>query len=61
MDIENIWSKFLSEIKNLRYGSEVIFQAKKLADEAMEGRLNFEEIKRAAMQKYESLKDVVLN
>lgn len=53
--------KFLSEIKNLRYGSEVIFQAKKLADEAMEGRLNFEEIKRAAMQKYESLKDVVLN
>lgn len=53
--------KFLSEIKNLRYGSEVIFQAKKLADEALEGRMNYEQIKKAALQKYESLKDVVLN
>lgn len=53
--------KFLGEIKNLRYSAEVIFTAKKLTDEAFERRLNFEEIKSAAMKKYESLKDVVLN
>ena len=53
--------KFLSEIKNLRYSAESIFTAKKLSDEAFERRLNYEEIKRAAMEKYESLKDVVLN
>ena len=53
--------KFLSEIKNLRYSTDVIFTAKKLTDEAFEHRWNFEAIKTAAMQKYESLKDVVLN
>ncbi len=53
--------KFLSEIKNLRYSSEVIFLAKKLVDEAFERRLSYDEIRAAAMQKYESLKDVVLN
>ncbi len=53
--------KFLSEIKNLRYSADVIFTAKKLADEAFEHRLNFGAIQTAAMQKYESLKDVVLN
>ncbi len=53
--------KFLTDIKNLRYSTEVIFTAKKLADEAFERRLNFDEVRRAAMEKYESLKDVVLN
>ncbi len=53
--------KFLNDIKNLKYSAEVIFTAKKLSDEAFERRLDYEEIKRAAMQKYESLKDVVLN
>ena len=53
--------KFLSEIKSLKYGTEVIFTAKKLVDEAFERRLSFDEIKAAAMKKYESLKDVVLN
>ena len=53
--------KFLNDIKNLRYSTDVIFTAKKLSDEAFERRLNFEEIKSAAMQKYESLKDIVLN
>ncbi len=53
--------KFLGEIKNLHYSAEVIYTAKKLSDEAFERRLNFEEIKTAAMEKYESLKDVVLN
>ena len=53
--------KFLNDIKNLKYSTEVIFTAKKLSDEAFERRLNFEEIKSAAMKKYESLKDIVLN
>ena len=53
--------KFLSDIKNLRYSTDVIFTAKKLTDEAFERRLNFETIRSAAMAKYESLKDVVLN
>ncbi len=53
--------KFLNDIKHLRYSTEVIFAAKKLSDEAFERRLNLEEIKNAALQKYESLKDVVLN
>ena len=52
---------FLSEIKNLRYSSDVIFTAKKLTEEAFERRLNSEEIRAAALQKYESLKDVTLN
>lgn len=53
--------KFLSEIKHLKYSSSVIFLAKKLSDEAFERHLNYEGIKRAAIEKYESLKDVVLN
>ena len=52
---------FLSEIKNLRYSSDVIFTAKKLTEEAFERHLNSEEIRAAALQKYESLKDVTLN
>ncbi len=53
--------KFLSDIKNLRYSTDVIFAAKKLSDEAFERRLNTEAIRAAAMKKYDSLKDVVLN
>ncbi len=53
--------KFLSDIKNLKYGTNVIFFAKKLSDEAYERRLDPDTIRRAAMKKYESLKDVVLN
>ncbi len=53
--------KFLSDIKNLHYPTEVIYFAKKLSDEAFENRLNFDEIKASAIKKYESLKDVVLN
>ncbi len=53
--------KFLTEIKNLRYSAGSIFTAKKLVDEAFERHLNAAEIRRAAMEKYESLKDVVLN
>lgn len=53
--------KFLNDIKNLRYSTEVIFTAKKLSEEAFERGLNQQEIRAAAMKKYESLKDVVLN
>ncbi len=53
--------RLLSEIKNLKYGSEVIFTAKRLVDETFERRLNYEAVRTAALQKYESLKDVVLN
>ena len=53
--------KMLGEIKNLRYPASVIFTAKKLADEAIEGRYDTEELREAALRKYNSLKDVVLN
>ena len=53
--------KFLSEIKHLKYSSDTIFLAKRLSDEAFERHLNYEEIRRVAIEKYESLKDVVLN
>ncbi len=53
--------RFLNEIKNLRYTTNAIFTAKKLVDEAFERGLDREKIRAAAMEKYESLKDVVLN
>lgn len=52
--------KMLSEIKNLRYPPEVIFEAKKLADEAVScGDISL--LRSLALKKYESLQDVVLN
>jgi len=53
--------KMLSDIKNLRYPTQVIFAAKKLSDDAFEGRYDDERLREAAIKKYESLKDVVLN
>ncbi len=53
--------KMLTDIKNLRYSTSVIFTAKKLSDEAFEGRLADERLRKMALRKYESLKDVVLN
>ncbi len=53
--------RFFNGIKNLRYSTEIIFTAKKLSEEAFERKLNTEEIRLAAIKKYESLKDVVLN
>lgn len=52
--------KMLREIKNLHYSTDVIFAAKKMSDEAME-LADCTALKTAAMQKYNSLKDVVLN
>ena len=53
--------KMLKDIKNLQYSSDVIFAAKKMSDEAFEGRYDTENLKKAALKKYNSLKDVVLN
>ena len=53
--------KILGEIKNLKYPTEVVFAAKKLSDDAFEGRFDNEELRKAALKKYDSLKDVVLN
>ncbi len=53
--------KFLNEIRNLQYPVEVIFTAKKLCDESFEGNFDTEEVRKAAVKKYNALKDVVLN
>jgi ATP-dependent DNA helicase RecG len=53
--------KMLSDIKNLRYSTQVIFVAKKLSDEVFDGRFDTEELREAAIKKYNKLKDVVLN
>ena len=53
--------KMLTDIKNLRYPTSVIFMAKRLSDDAFEGRYDDERMRMAALKKYESLKDVVLN
>ncbi len=53
--------KFLNEIKNLQYSPEAIFLAKRLSDEATNGKYDTEKLRDAAIRKYNSLKDVVLN
>ncbi len=53
--------KMLGDIKNLKYPTQVVFAAKRLSDDAFEGNLAGEELRAAAMRKYDSLKDVVLN
>ena len=53
--------KFLGDIKNLRYPTEVVFAAKRLSDDTFDGGFLSEELQQAALKKYRSLKDVVLN
>ena len=53
--------RMLSDVKNLKYGAQVIFEAKKLCDETFESGLDGEELRRAALAKYAALKDVVMN
>ena len=53
--------KMFGDIKNLHYPTQVIFAAKKLSDEAFEGRFDTEALRTAALKKYDSLKDVVMN
>jgi len=53
--------RLITDIKNLKYSSEVIFLAKKLSDETFESRTDTALLRALAVKKYESLKDVVLN
>ena len=53
--------KMLTDIKNLRYPTSVIFTAKKMSDDAFLMGLADERVRDAAIRKYERLKDVVLN
>lgn len=53
--------KILSEIKNLKFPVEAVFTAKALSDEAFSGAFDTAELARIAAERYESLKDVVLN
>lgn len=53
--------KMFGDIKNLRYSTSSIFAAKKLSDETFENRWASDELREAAMRKYKSLKDVVMN
>ena len=53
--------KMLNEIRNLQYPTNVIFAAKKMSDEAFEGHFDTAALREAAIKKYNSLKDVVLN
>ena len=53
--------KMLTDIKNLRYPTSVIFMAKKLSDEAFECRFDDDRLRDAALKKYNKLKDVLLN
>jgi ATP-dependent DNA helicase RecG len=53
--------KMLSDIKNLRYPTQVIFAAKRLSDDTFDGRYADEKLRTAAIKRYDSLKDVVLN
>jgi ATP-dependent DNA helicase RecG len=53
--------RMLMELKNLKFPASVIFTAKALADEALSGQYDNTALRKAAMEKYDSLKDVVLN
>lgn len=53
--------RILSEIKNLRFPVETVFTAKALSDEAFSGKFDTAELSRIAAEKYESLKNVILN
>jgi ATP-dependent DNA helicase RecG len=53
--------RILSELKNLKFSVGAIFTAKAISDEAFSGPYDIDELRSAALAKYEQLKDVVLN
>ncbi|MGN1103600.1 MAG: ATP-dependent DNA helicase RecG [Candidatus Coproplasma sp.] len=53
--------RILTELKNLRFPVSAIFTAKAISDEAFSGSFDTDELRAAALEKYESLKDVILN
>lgn len=53
--------RFLTELKNLRFPVSAVFTAKAISDDAFSGGFDTQELRRAALTKYESLKDVIMN
>lgn len=53
--------RILSELKNLRFPVSAVFTAKAISDDAFSGAFDTAELRRAALSKYDSLKDVILN
>jgi ATP-dependent DNA helicase RecG len=53
--------KMMTGVGNLQYTTETIFFAKKLCDECFESNFDTTELRKAARDKYNALKDVVLN
>ena len=53
--------KIMTDLKNLKYSAETIFMAKRIADEALTGNFEVSALRIAAMQKYHSLSEIVLN
>ncbi|MDE7086771.1 MAG: DEAD/DEAH box helicase, partial [Clostridia bacterium] len=53
--------RILTELKNLRFPVSAVFTAKAISDEAFSGAFDTTALRRAALTKYESLKDVILN
>lgn len=53
--------KFLTELNRLKFSTGAIFMAKAITDEAFSGAFDVSELKARAVEKYDSLKDVVLN
>ena len=53
--------RVLSEIKNLHFPVQTIFTAKALSDEAFSGAFDIKLLSRIAAEKYESLKNIILN
>lgn len=53
--------RILTELKNLRFPVSAVFTAKAISDDAFSGAFDTTELRRAALNKYDSLKDVILN
>ena len=53
--------RILSELKSLRFPVSAVFTAKKISDDAFSGAFDTTALRRAALDKYDSLKDVILN
>lgn len=53
--------KFMHDLGALSYSTDAIFIAKKISDEVFESGKSLDDIKSAAIRKYEKLKDITLN
>ncbi len=53
--------RILTELKNLRFPVSAVFTAKAISDDAFSGAFDTTALRRAALDKYDSLKDVILN